>query len=167
MASRSGPGLKDFLQRAKTLQTYRQFLRLAQQLPKSTRAEVTARIRDEFRLGAASVDAYSVRAAMAEASRQMNILASYVGTATVSGEPEVQGPSAQAPRSSTSVSGGVQVDHVRAGEESATDAREEVYEGRVVGRGWPWGRPQAGSSEDGAPSATRHFGKLYSHRLPH
>jgi len=185
-ALKGGPGLKEFLQRAKVLHTYRDFLRLAFQLPLDTREEVVGQIQREFRLNITAVDSYSQRAAMAEASRQRKILASYVATATTrevgssiskfaasSGTSTPTSATAAAPGSS-----GVAVTHTS---HSQTAAATE-YEGRLVGHGWPWARPvessdagsTAESSEAAVPTAqqdtgtgtSRHFRELYKHRLP-
>ena len=184
--AKSGPGLKDFLQRAKVLHTYRDFLRLAFQLPLDTREEVVNQIQAEFRLNATAVDSYSQRAAMAEASRQRKILASYVATATTrevgTPIPKFAGDRAAAPTSaaaSTDGRSGVTVTHTSHSQASTPSE----YEGRIVGHGWPWARPvradeqdssrpeDHGATANAAPVETgtgpaRHFRELYKHRLP-
>lgn len=134
-------------------------MRLARQLPGDSQAEVVEQIRKEFKAQATAVDDYSMRAAMAEASRQMNILASYVGTSVTTVEPGM--PTSTSPAGSASFvdspSGTLTVSHAVAEE-------EETYEGRVVGKGWPWG--QSGGQQ-GAKPPSKHFGQLYPHRLRH
>jgi hypothetical protein len=185
---RTGPGLKEFLQRAKVLHTYRDFIRLANQLPSDSRPEVMEQIQREFRLNAIAVDNYSQRGAMAEASRQRKILASYVATATTRELKTAVPPAAasavptSSPEARTSQSSvaNVIVSHssTTSTPKSASGGAEE-YEGRLVGQGWPWARPVDPSPEtvpvelaaaEPAKVGTgtdRHFRQLYTHRLPH
>ena len=105
--------LKDFMRRSQILKQYRQFLKLAKNLDQSSKSQVIAQIRGEYRAQQGLKDATTIKQMMAHGSHQFKILDSMVSTvgATASGVPDFA----------------INVD------EDDPDVK-----GRV-GTGWPWG----------------------------
>ncbi|RYG40165.1 hypothetical protein EON68_04560, partial [archaeon] len=83
---RGALGLRDWMHRAAVLSQYRALLRAAASAPApSTRAELTAHVKSNFRSAAARVgpSALDRKAALAEGAKQLTLLRSYVGTSKV------------------------------------------------------------------------------------
>lgn len=122
-------GLRDFIHRSKVLTQYRQFMRELVGIDPATASELRAQIRDAFEKNRHEKNLANRKAALAEGTRQLQFLRTYVGTAR-----RAQEAAGMAPGESWVGSG------------ETWDVR-----GRI-GEGWAWSSSTSASSPSSSDS---------------